>query len=176
MIAAILAGGPSLTEAVAHEVMKSGAFVVAVNDSWRLVPYADALFAADSAWWMANPNAAYFAGERLCCDADVLIAEYVPPRRIGSGSNSALQAAYWIAERKPDRIALFGVDLRDDALTHWHGPHPAPLANPDAGTFKRARGAWETFARIAPCDVVNCNPDSALTCFPKVSIAEALNV
>lgn len=161
-----------MSKEVAESVMKTSAFVIAINNSWQLAPDADVLFACDARWWIANPEAESFAGERIVCE-DKRRPPYtifVEPKAIGSGSNSALQAAHWIAGRT-ERIALFGIDLREDQLTHWHGQHKS-LPNPTGTTFQRAKKAW-ALAQLGT-EVVNCSKESALTCFPKMSLEEAL--
>ena len=52
----VAATGPSLTPAVAAEVRRARwplekCRVVAVNDAYRLLPYADILYACDERWW-----------------------------------------------------------------------------------------------------------------------------
>ena len=170
---AILGGGQSLTPEVVDKVLRSNAFVIAINNAWLLAPDADVLFACDVKWWMANPEAFSFRGEKFVCQDNPRLAHvtYLTPQPIGAGSNSALQAAYWAADQGAHRIVLFGIDLRPEELTHWHGQHK-DLKNPTANTFARARRAWEKFS--PKCEVVNCSLRSALECFPKMTIEEAL--
>lgn len=180
---AIMAGGLSMTTAVANAVRAAGIRSVAINNSWRLLPTADCLFAADAAWWLArspreSPTPEEFTGERLVCqDQRVPDATYVVPRAIGLGSNSALQAAHYEANRGAKRILLFGVDLRDDELTHHHGLHGSMLNNPTKARFGRARMAWQAYAaqKDRP-EIINCSERSALTCFPKMMMEAALGL
>ncbi len=63
----IAATGPSLTEEVARQVLgwqhaAGGRRVIAVNDAYRLMPWADVLYACDAAWW--NHHKPEFAGEK----------------------------------------------------------------------------------------------------------------
>lgn len=174
-VVAILAGGPSLTQEIADQVRAAGVFVVAINDSWKLVPDADELLAADAPWWKLNPDALGFRGKKVVLQQAPAIAgvEFVSPRPLGTGGNSALQAAYRASGAK--RLLLFGVDLRDDELTHHHGLHPTPLNNPSVGAFRRARAAWEVFSRQPGIpETINCSARSALTCFPKMAPEQAL--
>ena len=65
---------------------------------------------------------------------------------------------------------VVGVHIRDDALTHWHGLHHG-LDNPNWTTFKRHRAAWEAYSREpGRPEILNCNPASALDCFPKYTL------
>jgi hypothetical protein len=182
-VAVILAGGLSMTPEVARKACESSAFVIAINDAWELALEADVLFAADPEWWWATPAASGFAGRKLVCGSGVPRAEQVPSRSLGVGSNSALQAAYWVSDLA-ERIVLCGVDLRDDELTHFHGRHNrsyvhagkvSALKNPTAGTFERARGGWEAFAARQDIPlVINCSVRSALQCFQKMTLEQAL--
>lgn len=165
-----------MNQEIAGKAVESSALVIAINNSWELAPEADVLFAADSRWWNAYPKAAGFRGERIVCEANrVPYATFLTPKVLPSGSNSALQAAFWMADCGVERIALFGVDLRDDERTHWHGLHEG-LNNPSENTFTRHRAAWREFANILDRpEVVNCSERSALTCFPKMSLEKALS-
>lgn len=174
---AILASGPSMSLQVADAVRQTSLPAVAINDTYRLTGWADALFAGDARWWCAHPEALDFVGEKFCCDDLSIRTVQTVPRREGlkDGGNSALRAAHMLASLGVKKILLFGVDLRDDAVTHWHGPHGHGLPNPTALAFGRFRRAWEMFAaeKDRP-EVVNCNPESALQCFPKLALDEAL--
>lgn len=47
----ILAGGPSLLGFDITSIPRNRARVIAINDSWRLCPWADALYFCDEPWW-----------------------------------------------------------------------------------------------------------------------------
>src|SRR5262245_44079884 len=63
MRCAILATGPSMTQAVADSVAWFDLIVV-VNDAFRLALWAHALAANDHAWWRRNPDSREFAGRK----------------------------------------------------------------------------------------------------------------
>jgi hypothetical protein len=170
---AVCGSGPSLTEDVAAAVRALGVPVIVTNDTWRRLPDADVLFAANASWWnkrnpRVSPLPEEFAGERIVCEQGLVKdATFVAPRKVRIGGNSALRACHLAEDRGAARILLFGVDLRDDDLTHWHGLHRG-LDNPNWTTFKRHRTAWDEYAmQIHRPEIVNCNPRSALDCFPK---------
>lgn len=92
------------------------------------------------------------------------------------GSSSGYQAinlAYlWGAKR----LLLLGFDCNAPAgKRHWFGDHPKPLRQ------DHPYAKWvQNFTKLA-CDlrtegveVVNCSPRSALTCWPKMTIEEAI--
>lgn len=178
-----------MTPAVAAAVRASGVRSIAINNSWKLAPQADCLYAADTRWWRSpeSPKPEEFLGERVhCTHAEhpithaiapdrVPSAEYVAPHPIANGSNSALQAAWREMALGARKIVLFGVDLRDDELTHWHGLHEHLMPNPTKAKFSRDRAAWLLFA-AAPGrpEVINCSARSSLECFPKMTTEEAL--
>jgi hypothetical protein len=114
----------------------------------------------------------------MCQKRKVAEAVYEAPHPIKLGSNSALQAAYREMKRGAKRIALFGVDLRDDELTHHYGLHPwGQRMNPTRPRFNRARRAWGDFAALSGRpEVVNCSARSALECFPKMEAERGLSL
>jgi len=178
---AVCGSGPSLTEEVAAAVRALGIPTIVTNDTWRRLPEADVLLAANAAWWnKRNPRVAplpeEFPGERFVCEEGVAGAAFIAPRKVAIGGNSALRACHLAEDLGAARILLFGVDLRDDELTHWHGLHRG-LDNPNWTTFKRHRAAWDAYAlQIKRPEIINCNPQSALDCFPKCTLDEALEV
>lgn len=56
------ATGPSLTKEVAEACRWQK--IIAVNDAYRLIPFADALYACDAPWWDAHEGVKGFAGEK----------------------------------------------------------------------------------------------------------------
>ncbi len=180
---AVLASGPSMSQGVVDEVFASGAPTIVVNNTFLLAPWADMLYAADAAWWHAHPAAAQFSGLRvtvqdvrgtlkLRCSGP---AGFDPhPSAVRSGGHSGHQAVHIAMHAGARRILLCGFDMRG---THWHGQHAEPLRNTEQGAY----GRWaERFAELREpaaerdIEIINCTPDSALTCFPTMSLAEAL--
>ena len=173
----ILASGPSMTKADAELVRRAGLTTIVINDTFRLLPEADALFAADAIWWMRHPEAAEFRGAKFVSeDQRVEHAQFVPPRPPSYGGNSALRAAHLVSDWKASRILLLGVDLIDEEPTHWHGQHDGEgLINPSPATFARCRSAWAAFSeQYARPDIVNCSRRTALTCFRRMELEQAL--
>src|SRR5580765_1895454 len=72
---AILASGPSMSQQVADAVRRLR--TVVVNNTFRLAPWADILYAADSRWWHAavNKDLVTFQGKRVSVHA---IGEELP--------------------------------------------------------------------------------------------------
>lgn len=194
----VVAGGPSAKDVPLAEA-KGLARCIVINEGYRLAPWADALYAADSQWWQvkrglpefrglkvsqSDQAAKYYGGIKLVTLKRV--AELVlEPRGViaagsnkgGSGANSGFQALNLAAQFGATRILLVGYDMRLDRGVHWHGLHGAGLRNPTKGGLDRWRQALDLAApsfAAAGIEVLNCSPVSALTAYPKVDFREAL--
>ena len=119
---------------------------IAVNDAWRLAPWAAVLYACDGEWWNVHHGelAGRFHGERWT--QDKVAAERYGLRRVEGrhavglspdvdafihyNSNSgaqALQLAYRLGAR---RLVLVGFDMGPrGGRMHFFGDHPKPLRN-----------------------------------------------
>jgi hypothetical protein len=98
---------------------------------------------------------------------------------IGGGGNSGFQALNLAAQFGADRILLIGFDMTDRSGVHWYGRNKWPMANnPDQSNFTRWLGAMD---RAAPelarrgVRVINANPASAITAFPRMSLRQAVD-
>jgi hypothetical protein len=190
--AAIIAGGPSAKTAPV-ELLRDRIHVIAVNESFKLAPWADILYSCDYAWWQLHKGMRDFKGLRLAHDLRAcnefglqrIVIEQVGsnellverPSYVGAGGNSAFQALNLAIQFGATGIILIGVDCSLDHGQHWHGRHPYPMSNPAESNVQRWQKAFDgAAARIAGLgiDVVNCSPISKLTQYPKLSIAEAL--
>lgn len=145
---------------------------IAVNDAFRLAPWARALVAGDRAWWKHTPDALAFAGDKWCA-TDCPGTRKIAPT-LGSHINSGLHGLERaVRHYGATRVLLCGVDL---CGKHFFGDHALPLKNPEAARFQLFRAQFETYARTirGRVEVVNCSPISTLECFPKVALEEAL--
>lgn len=199
----IAAAGPSITqEQVDHA--RSKARVVAINESWRLAPWADALYACDWQWWLERaPLGEDFAGlriigrkpsagdrvglspaERTVADlllhADVRVGPEMvwDGPHIACGGNGAFQAVNLFARYSGvRRFVLLGVDCHSPG-NHWHGRHTHRRAkHTNELGIKGWIRSWENAARDLPgrgVEVINCSPGSALTCFPILDMRDVL--
>lgn len=164
--------------------------VLAVNCTWSLVPWAAALYAGDLEWWdRYGGGTAEFEGEKWTWNPMAAVKHKLRmvTRRNGkglcrergavnSGGNSGYQAvnlAYHFGARQ---IVLLGFDMHRQGGGHWHGEHEGMLSAP-ASHLPMWRNAFEPMAfdlRAAGVQVLNATEGTALTCFPKVPLAEAL--
>ena len=195
--AVCIAGGPSLTESqvgavrAAHE--KGACRVIAVNDAYRLAPFADLLFFADSKWWewhREKPEFKAFAGQKCTIQSTGAMVgdDEIHMLRNGgregisrdsaelrTGGNSGHCALNIAAMAGAAHIALLGYDARqgENRKKHWFGDHP----DGTAPTYREMIALMRTTA--APLaergiEVLNASPGSALDCFPRATIEEFL--
>lgn len=172
--------------------------ILAVNDAYRLFPEADALYAADVEWWQKHKGCPGFKGQRwtctsssseygirmgLCKQYDIKIIKgskgksfSTDPNRVTYGGNSGFQAVNLAMLWGGNPIILIGFDMKG-AGTHFFGRHEG-LRNTKAHALEGWCRIFEVAAYKLPknINIINATPDSALTCFPKMTIEEALNV
>jgi hypothetical protein len=184
-----LGTGPSLT---ADDVAscRGHARVIAVNDAYRLAPWADVLYACDAKWWRVHPDTTAFAGPKYGLQPvkdrdDIVILKNTgrtglerDPTGLRTGSNSGYQAINLAVHFGAIKILLLGYDMghAPGSRSHFFGDHPSPLSN---------RSPYATFIAlfaqmVAPLaalgvEVINCSRATALTCFRRASLAEALS-
>jgi hypothetical protein len=188
----VAAPGPSLTAEGAERCRGFPAIVV--NDAWRLLPWADVLFACDAAWWRYYRGVPGFAGERWSSHGtgndkqDVALAYGIRCVRgkhgtafsrtrglLHYGSNSGFQAINLAIQFGGARIVLVGFDMRVvDGQAHFFGDHPKGLRNADPRRF--ATFFVQAAKELKDVEVLNATPDSALKCWPIVPLDVALRV
>lgn len=158
---AVLATGPSMTAEIAASV-QGRCGVVAVSDSFRLAPWADALVSTDGKWWQHHPDAANFAGEKFTGAPDfVTLDASIQRLSFGTNINSGLLAMHAAVKLGATRLLLLGFDMHG---SHYFGPHPAPLKNTSADRFEAFQ---EQFKRFKPrgVEIVNCTVGSKLRAY-----------
>lgn len=193
---AIVGAGPSAKSA-GVEKLKDRIHVIAINESWRLCPWAEILYACEAEWWLLRADAVkHFAGIKLMLadprrtipgigtvkipqQHNMWVNEFLfeTPGVIGSGGHSGFQAINLAAQFGATGIALVAFDMCAGGGVHWHGKHPSPLRNPDDARFLEWRNTLDAQASkltARGADVVNCSAISTLTAFPKVTIEQAL--
>lgn len=98
------------------------------------------------------------------------------PGSIAGGSNSGYQVINLAAQFGARRIILLGYDFkRTGGKSHWHGDHPRPLGN--LGNLRMWCEHMGLLARdlaAAGIDVVNASRETALTCFRRMPLEDAL--
>jgi hypothetical protein len=189
----VAATGPSLTPEVAAQCREHRA--IAVNDAWRLLPWADVLYSADAPWWTVHKGVPDFAGARWSAHDTVTnnkrdVAERyhlhlvagkagdtfsTDPGVIHYGGNSGFQAINLALLFGAARIVLVGFDMRVvETKRHFFGDHPKPLRN--SIDYRYFVPTFTNAARHLPAgvEILNATPESALTCFRYVPLEQAL--
>jgi hypothetical protein len=190
---AIVGAGPSAKREDVEQ-LRNRIHVIAVNESYKLAPWAEVLYACEFAWWNLHKGLDEFAGLKVAFDAiacnhyPALKRVYIEnkagnemlfdrPGYIGAGGNSGFQAANLAAQFGAAGIILMGIDCNLEHGEHWHGRHPYHLNNPAPSNVRRWREAFDSAAgklQALGVDVVNCSPISALKNYPKMTVGEAL--
>lgn len=189
----VVASGPS-AQGVPIELAQGKARFIAINDSWKLAPWADWLHACDFSWWRANEGRQDFTGIKTCVDRRIGQQQdwgvhHLKCRKhddrailnsfceVGWGGNSGFHAMQIAAQTGCRKIILIGFDMSIRHGLHWHGAHPAGMNNPTNGNVERWRRAVDAAAsqfKSVGVTVVNCSAVSALKNYPKMTFAEAL--
>lgn len=184
----IIGGGPSAS-LVDFKKLKGKGLIVAVNDSYKKLPFFDVVFTADGSWLRQR------VPMLIDCEADIIAAlpdHMCPPalkrlkvlRRLdGVGlrqddsvhyaDNSGLGALAHFVVKGFDEIYLVGFDLKEAG--HWHGGYE----------WKNRIGVkqypdWiKSFNQLAvlikertSTKVFNVNENSGIRCFPFVRIED----
>jgi hypothetical protein len=184
---AIAASGPSLTAAQLDQI-RGRAKLIVINSTFRLAPWADALYACDCRWWTENPDSLTFAGLKfsLLRNVDRSVVSFQAGQveglekdrsKLATGGNSGHQALNLAVHLGATRIALLGYDMRlgPNGETHHHPDHVAPSRNPPAVNLARWAKRFSTMVpalRELGVQVINATPGSAIECFPRARIEE----
>lgn len=168
---------------------------IAVNNSWRLAPWADILYAADFKWWELNDGCPEFGGLKVSIDRRagehpdwgiLKLQGHRADNRIDfgekghiNGRNSGHNAVNLAVQLGADIILLVGFDMLIDYGVHWDGLHPEGMKNPTPehiSSWRRALDGVSDSLMDRGIKVVNCSLVSALKKYPKMTFCEALEV
>ncbi len=192
----VIATGPSLIAADV-DVCRGSARVIVVNDAYQLAPWADVLYAADLPWWDAHQDALKCAGLKFACKPSAVRDKLKHQRltilrktgedglerqafglRSGRG-NSGYQSVNLARHLGASRIILLGFDMqRTGKQAHFFGSHRPPLSDPPDYRWVQWRAAFSTLIKPLADEgisVVNATRSTALTCFPRLPIQQALD-
>ncbi len=189
----VVASGPSLNHETAE--LCRGQRTIAVNGAYRLLPFADILYACDDEWWeLFYSRQPDFKGEKWSShnprtDEKIKTAEKwginlirgrdnegfsIDPRIIHYGGNSGFQAINLAILFGVVRILLVGFDMRTTSKRHFHEDYPPGMKN--SAKYEHFIPAYNSAALSLPpgIEIINCTPGSALKCFPTMILEEAL--
>lgn len=155
-----------------------------IKSSWRLAPWADALYGLDRGWWIANVGCPKFGGlkftaapsaakvfgltlVRVKARADILIKE---KGVVGCGLNvggghSGFQAINLSVQFGANRIVLVGFDMHGGE--RWINGEPAVARSDPARTesWRKALDACAPQFDDLRVEVINATPGSALKAY-----------
>jgi hypothetical protein len=191
---ACFASGPSLTQQQVDAVRAAGLHAVAVNDCYRVAPWADVVYWADVKWYnwhKDKPEFQAFAGQKctigiagapLLADKAVYTLKNmggdglsVDPAGIMTGSNSGHQAVNLATLSGAARILLLGYDCRSvGGRRHWFGDHPDRSEPPYEIIRQRYRTIVPMMEQLG-IEILNCTKDSAIDCFKFVDLEDAIH-
>lgn len=193
-----IGSGPSLTAADV-DFCRGKARVIAINDAYKLAPWADVLYACDNKWWAwADKNykgnhptfrdcSAHQTGHKYTLKPYPKVRllrgnepglDYglsLDPRILRTGFNSGYQAINLAVHLGAARIVLLGYDMRVNekkrSHDHFFGQHPDHTVPPMAACLTAFKTLVKPLSE-AGIEIVNCTPGSALQSFPMRPLAE----
>ena len=101
------------------------------------------------------------------------------PEMLVTGSNSGFQALNFAVLAGAKTVLLLGYDAREPSSgkpSHWFGEHPevAPIAA--FADYRRSCTAAAVLIKAAGVRVLNCSPGSAIDCFERMDLDQALRL
>lgn len=189
----IAAGGPSLSGFDFDRL--AGRNVIAINRAHEFIPGAQVLWWTDADYWRraeaslmahsapykATSHIAYRTAETPATAAVYRLTGPLgfdpDPRYLRHGNNSTYAAMHLAVHMGARRLILLGVDMRYGPAgeSHFHGGHGVPHME---STLRETM--LPMFASLAEplaergIEVLNANPNSAVTVWPRCTIEEAL--
>lgn len=172
--------------------------MIVVNDNYTKAPWADVLFASDLKWWAFHRGVPSFPGLKYSLDAKwttqaiennghqwgvgvlktgPLTGLSLKPDTLAHGDNSGYQAINVAVLMGVSRIVLLGYDMQlgADGREHWFGRHH------DGIRRNLLLDRWPiSFATLVEplqslgVEIVNCTRQTALTCFPRLTLEAVL--
>lgn len=182
-----IASGPSLTQEDC-DFVRGKARVIVVNTSYQRAPWADALYACDEIWWRWHKGVPEFQGLKFAMNrtaarwpgvtvlknlgADGLSLN---PTGLKHGKNSGYAAIGLAVLLGASRILLLGYDMQrgPHGEAHWHPNHPNHRENPFP-QWLRLFGTLVAPLQQARVEVINCTRRTALECFPRQPLRDAM--
>lgn len=192
--AIIIASGPSLKKQDV-EACRGRGKVIAIKKCIELAPWADVVYGCDGPWWRSVQGLPKFAGLKLAYEPTVCGPEWgiqkveIPDPKcnaflfdkvgtVGAGRNSGFQAINLAAQFGAKCIILLGFDMQGETGAHWYGRNNWMQANnPDQYSYHNWKRAFEAAApalKDRGIEVINASRETALKCFARMPIAEAL--
>lgn len=182
----VIASGPSLTQEDV-DFCKGKARVAVVNDNYKLAPWADLLYAADTNWWDHHNGVPQFAGQKWTqCQPSAekyglnWVMGYwnhgpsLDRNHIHYGMNSGFQCVNLVFLMGARRVILLGFDMQmTGGKRHWFGNHPGVLdQNSRYEKWVRYMDNAALKYRKAGCEILNASRETALKEYRRVNLAD----
>ncbi len=174
--------------------------VIGVNMAYKIGTWIDIVIFGDKTFFLNEKSGLYdFPGLKvsLCPDqrSDPFVkyvirdTEHIKgisqdPRRLSWNHNTGAAAINLAAHLGAKRIILLGFDMKmSNNMCHWHNLYrKGPANNPEKirkalTTFDRHLSSFPVIAEDAKrlgIEIINACPDSAITCFPRITVKEIL--
>ena len=181
----IIATGPSLRRRDVAALRHAG-ITIAVNCGVFYAPWAEFLFATDAVWWRYyTPKVTWYRGHRVSRsyrgpDIETWRGKHWPR----TGGNSGHMAIQYAVDQGAEHIALLGFDQsKTGGKAHCHADHPKKTQEGARTNMANAGGiaAWPRLMNKTAADlhhrgieVVNLSRQTALTCFPRLTVKQFL--
>lgn len=184
MIVVCLGGGASVTGADLERVGKARldgrCGVIAINSAIYGAWWADAHYAADLKWWLANvQQMSRYTGCAFTSDTSIPARWPVTkllvtgergfdptPGAVRTGRGSGYQALH-LAMQRSKRIVLLGYDMHGG---HWHGGYDHEPACDYGAVMVPPFESLCQPAAARGIEIINASENSALRCFPKAPL------
>ena len=183
--AIVIANGPSLTQEDVDLCRGTGR-VYAVKEAIYLAPWADATYCADNEWWHIKKGLPEFAGEKWTCNLDAAQQyglEHIDidfdiiwggKGVIASGGNSGFQTMNLAYLQGASKIVLLGFDYGyTGTKKHWFDNTPYKRSS-HSSNYKEWLKRINLAADCIDIPVLNASRESAIQCFPRMSLHECL--
>lgn len=191
----LLATGPSLNQ-VDADYCRGKARVIAINDAYKLAPWADCLYGTDARWYHWHKGVPSFTGPKWSLEHSQwgpYRAHYPDVQRLRNtgpggieheptglknGRNSGYAAINLAVHYGAVRVILLGYNMQPmKGKAHFwaenNGEHPNKQRSPYDQFRRRFESLKKPLAKLG-VTVINCTEGSALTTFPKQPLREAL--
>lgn len=180
-----LGTGPSLTREDV-DYCQGRACVIAIKDAVFLAPWADVLYSGEVRWWDHHGPSLTYSGPRYTIDpkaaawATVLrnagaVGLETRPDGLRSGNHSGYQSINLSVHLGARMIVLLGYDMQPgpNGREHFFGSHAYARKHPPFQFLPLFRELVQPLEDLGIA-IWNCSRQTALTCFPRCSLAEAL--
>lgn len=176
--------------------MRGKARVIAINDAYKLAPWADVLYSSDRRWFPHYHGVPEFTGMKYGIGSTVgkdnpfhglpaitVLKNTGPegvelePSGLRSGSNSGYAAINLAVHFGASRILLLGYNLNQHGgRLHFFGNHPPGLPNQPwlLQNFKARFHSLVAPLQALGVEVINCTPHSSLDAFPMADLRDVL--